>query len=204
MSYLYSYGTIGEAYIKGPDITDSHLRYLDGFNDLWLLDINNTTVEGSFLAVSDLPSLTCLHITSSPVRDDAIPADVLRNLFTADFMGSLISNKTLRRLSMEKVHWVNIANTPVNAEGVLSLKGAGKLERVTLDLDDLTPEVIEMLTAKRSLRRVSVFYPQGEKERADERIRQLPTRITATSHEISPEDDYRARWSEKRKGQRSP
>jgi hypothetical protein len=196
MAYLYSYDPAQTVLFVGKELTDDHLRYLSGRKEIVLLEIDDTNVSGAFLADVTLPELRFLHITDSPLHDGAIPQDVLHQLSTADFRGTLITNATLRRMSMKHLDYLNVSNTAVDADGVMLLEKAQKLKRISVDVGALTPDVIEMLSAKESLSSVRIAFRRADVERAAEVARQFPPRVKVSKYEIADEKDYRTRWKE--------
>ncbi|MEQ8788184.1 MAG: hypothetical protein RIC55_17885 [Pirellulaceae bacterium] len=195
MAYLYSYTPVDTVTITGKTIKDAHLRYLSGLSKLRLLEISDTTVSGSFLANADLPNLEFLHIVNSPVQDSSIPTTVLRRLSTADFQGTLIGNEILQRLSMERIAVLKVSNTAVDAEGVMLLESADQLMSISLDADDLTPAVVEMLSKKESVIRIHIAFRRQQKELAAKLASRFPPRIKIVTHDIADEDYYLTRWN---------
>lgn len=194
MAYLYSYGPLSNAYIQGEYVTDEHLAYLSGFKDLTLLDIHNASVNGAFLSQVRIPSLRFLHISNSPVGDEAIPAEVLDGLSTVDFMGTMITNETVKRISRKNIRCLNVMNTAVNEDGLMRLTDAENLQAIYLDLYDLTPEVITMLSNKDSLLRVHIGYYKPDVERAEAMAHRFPPGVGVIKAEIPEVEDYRKRW----------
>jgi hypothetical protein len=85
--------------MANPDVTDQTLSYLDGMEQLYELDLNDTRITDEGLAVlARLPRLSILRLRNTAITDEGFQKHLAgkESLMQVDVTGTKVASKTLR------------------------------------------------------------------------------------------------------------
>ncbi len=163
--------------MAGDHITDEHVSYLSGLEDVTILDINQAAVTGTTLVHANLPSLRVLHLGGCPITDASALRMTFPKLTVLDLSNTLISDEFIKGTSLTKIRELWLHGTQVTSDGIHLLPRLPELRLLTADLKDIQTGTVEVINKLPKMSRLRLAAPGDSKEALLIIRRQLDQRI---------------------------